>query len=59
MPHGPGLVRLAACMDFAQEIYDELQAAGAALYIMKFEAGEVVRYDAVHAPGITATAIGV
>jgi hypothetical protein len=46
-------------MDFAQEIYDELQAAGAALYIMKFEAGEVVRYDAVHAPGITATAIGV
>src|SRR5580700_7493659 len=32
-------------------IYDELQAAGAAIYIMKFEAGDAARYDAVHAPG--------
>jgi biotin synthase len=33
------------------EIYDELQAAGAAIYIIKFEAGEAARYEAVHAPG--------
>jgi biotin synthase len=33
------------------EIYDELQTAGAAIYIMKFEAGDAARYSAVHAPG--------
>ena len=36
------------------ELYDELQAAGAAIYIMKFEAGDAARYDAVHAPGTLA-----
>ncbi|HEV7927819.1 MAG TPA: radical SAM protein [Verrucomicrobiae bacterium] len=34
-----------------EEIYDELQTAGAAIYIMKFETGDAVRYDAVEAPG--------
>jgi biotin synthase len=34
-----------------EEIYDELQAAGATIYIMKFEAGEAARYKAVQAPG--------
>jgi biotin synthase len=33
------------------ELYDELQTAGASLYIMKFEAGEATRYSAAHAPG--------
>jgi biotin synthase len=33
------------------EMYDALQEAGAALYIMKFEAGHEARYDAVQAPG--------
>jgi biotin synthase len=33
------------------EIYDELQAAGASIYIMKFEAGDPSRYESVHAPG--------
>ncbi|MGA2543009.1 MAG: radical SAM protein [Verrucomicrobiota bacterium] len=33
------------------EVYDELQRAGASIYIMKFEAGDAARYDAVHAPG--------
>jgi biotin synthase len=33
------------------EIYDLLQEAGAALYIMKFEAGDAARYNAVQAPG--------
>jgi biotin synthase len=33
------------------ELYDELQAAGAAIYIMKFEAGEASRYEALDAPG--------
>jgi biotin synthase len=33
------------------ELYDELQAAGATLYIMKFEAGEAARYEAADAPG--------
>jgi biotin synthase len=33
------------------EIYDELHSAGAAIYIMKFEAGDAARYRAVHAPG--------
>jgi biotin synthase len=33
------------------ELYDELQAAGASLYIMKFEAGNAARYEALHAPG--------
>jgi biotin synthase len=37
-----------------QEIYDELQAAGATIYIMKFEAGSAARYDAVQAPGTLA-----
>jgi len=32
-------------------MYDELQAAGAAIYIMKFEAGAATRYEAIHAPG--------
>jgi biotin synthase len=32
-------------------IYDALQEAGAALYIMKFEAGNDARYHAVQAPG--------
>ncbi len=35
----------------APKIYDELQAAGAAIYIMKFEAGDAARYEAVSAPG--------
>jgi biotin synthase len=34
-----------------EEIYDELHAAGASIYIMKFEAGDAARYDAVQAPG--------
>jgi len=33
------------------ELYDELKCAGASIYIMKFEAGEAARYEAVHAPG--------
>jgi biotin synthase len=33
------------------KIYDELQEAGAAIYIMKFEAGDAAHYQAVHAPG--------
>jgi biotin synthase len=33
------------------QMYDALQEAGASLYIMKFEAGEPVRYNAVQAPG--------
>lgn len=33
------------------EVYDELQPAGAAIYIMKFEAADASRYEAVHAPG--------
>lgn len=33
------------------EIYDELQAAGASIYIMKFEAGNAARYEAIQAPG--------
>ena len=35
----------------APKNYDELQSAGAAIYIMKFEAGDPARYEAVHAPG--------
>src|SRR5580693_2161020 len=33
------------------QLYDALQEAGAALYIMKFEAGDEARYEAVKAPG--------
>ncbi|MGD0816016.1 MAG: radical SAM protein [Verrucomicrobiota bacterium] len=33
------------------QLYDALQEAGAALYIMKFEAGDARRYNALHAPG--------
>jgi len=33
------------------EIYDALQEAGAAIYIMKFETGNAARYEAVQAPG--------
>ncbi len=33
------------------EVYDELQSAGADIYIMKFEAADASRYEAVHAPG--------
>ncbi len=33
------------------QIYDELQEAGAAIYIMKFEVGDAGRYKAVQAPG--------
>ena len=33
------------------EIYDALQEAGAAIYIMKFETGNSSRYKAVQAPG--------
>jgi biotin synthase len=33
------------------QMYDALQEAGAALYIMKFEAGDAARYNAVQAPG--------
>jgi biotin synthase len=35
-------------------LYDELQAAGASIYIMKFEAGDAARYEAVQAPGTLA-----
>jgi biotin synthase len=34
-----------------EEIYDELRLAGASIYIMKFEAGDAARYEAVQAPG--------
>ncbi len=37
-----------------EEIYDELHAAGAAIYIMKFEAGDAFRYEAAQAPGTLA-----
>jgi biotin synthase len=33
------------------QLYDALREAGAALYIMKFEAGDAARYDAIQAPG--------
>jgi len=33
------------------KVYDELQAAGAAIYIMKFETSDAARYQEVHAPG--------
>ena len=33
------------------QLYDALQDAGASLYIMKFEAGDTARYDAIQAPG--------
>src|SRR5580698_7945130 len=33
------------------QLYDQLQAAGATIYIMKFEAGDEARYAAVEAPG--------
>lgn len=33
------------------QIYDELQEAGAAIYVMKFEVGDAGRYKAVQAPG--------
>src|SRR5271154_5133010 len=33
------------------QMYDALREAGAALYIMKFEAGDAARYNAVQAPG--------
>jgi biotin synthase len=33
------------------QLYDAMQEAGAALYIMKFEAGDAARYAAVQAPG--------
>jgi biotin synthase len=36
------------------ELYDALQEAGAALYIMKFEAGSEARYEAIQAPGTLA-----
>jgi biotin synthase len=36
------------------QLYDALQQAGAALYIMKFEAGDAARYSAIHAPGTLA-----
>jgi biotin synthase len=35
----------------APNIYDELQAAGAAIYIMKFEVSDAARYKAIQAPG--------
>ena len=36
------------------EAYEKLQCAGASIYIMKFEAGEAARYQAVRAPGTLA-----
>jgi biotin synthase len=36
------------------QLYDALQEAGAALYIMKFEAGDEARYNAIQAPGTLA-----
>ena len=36
------------------QLYDALQQAGAALYIMKFEAGDDARYEAIEAPGTLA-----
>jgi biotin synthase len=33
------------------EVYEELQGAGASLYIMKFETGDAKRYGAAQAPG--------
>jgi biotin synthase len=35
----------------SKELYDELQGAGASLYIMKFEAGNAARFRTVQAPG--------
>jgi biotin synthase len=36
---------------FAREIYAELKAAGASIYIMKFESADAARYKALEAPG--------
>jgi len=36
------------------QLYDALQEAGAALYIMKFEAGDEARYSTIQAPGTLA-----
>ncbi len=33
------------------ELYDELRAAGASAYIMKFEVGDATRYEMLEAPG--------
>jgi biotin synthase len=36
------------------EIYDELQNAGASIFIMKFESGDAARYEQLEAPGTLA-----
>jgi biotin synthase len=36
------------------EIYSELQAAGAGIFIMKFESGDAVQYEQLEAPGTLA-----
>lgn len=41
-----------------EKLYDELQAAGATLYIIKFELGDAAHYEQVEAPGTLAERLG-
>lgn len=43
---------LSVCVGtLSAELYGELQAAGASIYIMKFELGDAAEYERFHAPG--------
>jgi biotin synthase len=50
---------ITACLGTLNEtLYEELRAAGATIYIMKFEAADAQRYAAVQAPGTWAERLG-
>ena len=43
---------LSVCLGtLTPELYEELQATGASIYIMKFELGDAAEYERFHAPG--------